>query len=107
MPEKQSKANYNVYHLFGPMKEGFRGKQYASDEEVKTAVMRCLKEQSIEFYAARIHVLIRRWNIAIERNGDSVEKEGYDPQRTSFVFMYDTCSCVGNYSCTKEKEITF
>ena len=21
--------------------------------------------------------------------------------------MYDTCSCVGNYSCTKEKGITF
>ena len=27
------------------MKEGLRGKNYASDEEVKTAVMKCLKEQ--------------------------------------------------------------
>ena len=24
------------YHLFGPMKESLRGKQYASDEEMKT-----------------------------------------------------------------------
>ena len=32
------------------MKESLRGKHYASDEEVKTAVMKWLKEQSIEFY---------------------------------------------------------
>ena len=31
------------------MKEGLRGKHYASDEKVKTAVMKWLKEQSIEF----------------------------------------------------------
>ena len=33
-------------------------KHYASDEEVKTVVLRWLKEQSAEFYAARIHALI-------------------------------------------------
>ena len=56
------------------MKESLRGKHYASDEEVKTAVMKWLKGQSIEFYKAEIHALIQRWNIAIERNGDYVEK---------------------------------
>ena len=33
------------YHLFGPMKEGLRGKHYSSDKEVKPAVMKRLKEQ--------------------------------------------------------------
>ena len=56
------------------MKEGFRGKHYASDEEVKTAVKKWLEEQSPECCEAGIHALIRRWNIAIERNGDYIEK---------------------------------
>ena len=46
------------YHLFGPMKEGLRGKHFASDEKMKTAVMKRLKEQSTEFYEAEIHALI-------------------------------------------------
>ena len=56
------------------MKERLRGKHCASDEEVKTAVKKWLKEQSTEFYEAGIHALTRRWNIASERNGDYVEK---------------------------------
>ena len=43
---------------------------------MKTAVMKWLKEQSIEFYEAGKHALIRKWNITIERNGDYVEKLG-------------------------------
>ena len=46
------------------MKEGLRGKHYASDEEVKTVVIKWLKE----------HVHIWSWNIAIERNGNYVKK---------------------------------
>ena len=37
----------------------------------------------------------------------TVEKTGCDPQNTSFISMYDACSYVGNYSCTKEKGIDF
>ena len=55
------------YHLFGLMKEGFKGKHYVSDKEVKTEVMKWLKEQNC--YEAGIPVLIRRWNIA---NGKTV-----------------------------------
>ena len=62
------------YHLFGPMKEGLRGKYYSSDEKVKTAVMKWLQEQSREYFEGEIHVLIWRWNIAIDRNGEYVEK---------------------------------
>ena len=35
--------------------------------------MKWLKEQSTEFYEARIHALIQKWNIAIERNSDCWE----------------------------------
>ena len=43
------------------MKEGLSRTHYASDEEVKTAVMsKWLKEQSPEFYEAGIHVHIQR-----------------------------------------------
>ena len=56
------------------MKDGLRGKHYASEEEVKTSVIKWLKEQSIEFYEVGIHALIQRWNIAIKWNVDNVEK---------------------------------
>ena len=62
------------YYFFSPMKEGLWGKYYASDEQVKTAAMKSLKEQSTEFYSTETHPLIQRWNIAIETNNDNVEK---------------------------------
>ena len=39
------------------MKEGLKGKHYASDEEVKTAMVKGHKELSMEFYEARTHAL--------------------------------------------------
>ena len=42
---------------------------------MKTAVMKWLKEQSTEFYAAEMHTFIQKWNTAIERNSDYVEKQ--------------------------------
>ena len=62
------------YHLFDPMKPPLRGKYYYSVGEVKSVEKKWLKEQSTESYGAGIHAPIRRWNIAIERNGDYVEK---------------------------------
>ena len=86
------------------MKGRLRSKHYASVETVKTAVMKKCKQN---FTWLVMHALIWRWNIAIERNDDYVQKLGCDPQRTSFILVYDTCSCVGDYSCTKEKSIIF
>ena len=37
---------------------GLKGKHFASDKEVKTAVLKWLKKQSTEFYKAEIHALI-------------------------------------------------
>ena len=56
------------------MKEGFRGKNYASDKKVKTVVIKRLKEQSTEFYVAGIYAFFQRRKLLIERNGDNVEK---------------------------------
>ena len=44
-------------YLFSPMKD-LRGNHYACDEEVKTAVMKWLKEQSTECYKAGTYALI-------------------------------------------------
>ena len=90
--------------LLNPLSWGRRDdKHFASVEKVKTAVMKWLKEQSTKFYEAEIQALIWNWNIATERNGDYVENQGCDQQTTSFIWMFDTCSYVGNYSCTTEK----
>ena len=62
------------FHLFGPMKEALRGQHYRCDEEVKTAVKNWLKDQPAEFYEAGIRGLAKRWTVAIERDGDYVEK---------------------------------
>ncbi|GFR83317.1 histone-lysine N-methyltransferase SETMAR [Elysia marginata] len=62
------------YHLFGPMQQALRRKHYENDEEVKSAVRTWLKEQPIQFYEAGIRALVKRWNIALERGGDYVEK---------------------------------
>ena len=56
------------------MKEGLVAKHYASDEEIKPAVMKWLKEQSTEFYEAVIYAIIPKWCIAIVRNCDYVVK---------------------------------
>ena len=61
-------------HLSGPMKEALRGDWYSTDEEVKTAVKKWLRDQNAEFYEAGIQALLRRWTVAVERDGDYVEK---------------------------------
>ena len=45
--------------------------------------------------------------LLLRETGDYVEIEWCDQLSTSLIVMHDTYSCVGNYSCTKEKVITF
>ena len=85
-------------HLFSLMKEGLRGKHYASNENVKPAIKKWPKEQDY-MVSFKIRTLLL--------SGDYVKKKECDPQRTKLILMYDTRSCVGNYSCIKEKGITF
>ncbi|GFS07059.1 histone-lysine N-methyltransferase SETMAR [Elysia marginata] len=76
------------YYLFGPIKQGLRGKHYKNDEEVKNAVNTRQKEQPIQFYEAGICGPAKRWNVALERDGDYVEKENCNPHEISFIVMY-------------------
>ena len=62
------------YNLFGPMKEGLRGNRYGNYNEVKTAVLNWLRHQPAEFYSNDIHAFVYRWTVALERDGDYVEK---------------------------------
>jgi histone-lysine N-methyltransferase SETMAR len=61
------------YHLFGPLKEGLRGKHYANDDAVKAAVRKWLRDQPMEFYEAGIQSLIKRWNTTLQKEGDYIE----------------------------------
>ena len=63
-----------IFSALGSIKESLSVRHCANDEEVKTVEMKWLKEKSTEFYKAEIYALIRKWNIAIERNADYVEK---------------------------------
>ena len=45
-PPYSSDLAFSDHHLFSPMKEGLSDKHYTSDEEVKTAVIKWLKEQN-------------------------------------------------------------
>ena len=47
-----------LHNLFGPMKEGLKGKHNASDKKEKTSEMKWLKEVSKEFYEVK-HCLLR------------------------------------------------
>ena len=64
------------------MKGGLRSKHCANNQKVKTEGVKWLKEQSKEFCETGIHELIRRWNIAIDKNGDYVGKLGCELQKT-------------------------
>jgi hypothetical protein len=50
------------------------GKRFADDEEVKTEVRKCLRQQSYDFYATRFDALLKRWDKCISAGGGYVEK---------------------------------
>ena len=56
----------------GPSKK-FWGRHFSS-EEVKTAVRKWLKTQPIEFYNEGICALVKRWEKAVWKAGDHIEK---------------------------------
>ena len=51
----------------------FEGQHFSSDE-VKTAVRKWLKMQPVEFYNKGIFALIKRWEKAVQKAGDYIEK---------------------------------
>jgi len=62
------------FHLFGPMKEHFRGHKFADDEEVVEAVQSWLKAMPKSFFLEGIRKLVDRWTKCVAKQGDYVEK---------------------------------
>jgi len=62
------------YHLFGPLKDGLRGRRFTSDEEVQDAVHKWLRDQPRAFFSDGINKLVHRWEKCIEKEGDYIEK---------------------------------
>jgi transposase len=62
------------FHLFGPIKDGLRGKQFPNTDAVIEAVKKWLSQTDSDFYGARIQRLLERWRKCIELGGDFVEK---------------------------------
>ena len=62
------------FYLFGTLKKSLRGRNFSSDEEVKIAVRKWLKTQPVEFYNEEICALVKRWEKAVRKAGDYIEK---------------------------------
>ena len=62
------------FHLFRPLKESLRGRRFSSDKEVKTAVRKWLETHLVEFYNEGICALLKRWEKAVRKAGDYIEK---------------------------------
>ena len=62
------------FHLFEPLKKNLRRQHFSSDEEAKTAVSKGLKTQLVEFYNKEICALVKRWEKAVRKGRDYIEK---------------------------------
>ena len=87
------------------MKEVLKSKLYASDEEVKTAMM--MKHKKENFTKQRYMLSFEGGTLLLRERGTMWRSRDVILRKNRFILMYDTCSCVGNYSFTKEKYITF
>ena len=61
------------YFFFLKLKKHLKGNHYDSDEEVVAAVRQWCREQSTEFFADGIRQLVQRWQLCVDRDGDSIE----------------------------------
>ena len=73
-PSYSSDLAVSDFHLFGPLKESLRGQHFFSDKEIKTAVRKWLKTHPVEFYNKGICERIKRWEKAVRKAGDHIEK---------------------------------
>lgn len=62
------------FHLFGPLKEGLRGRRFADNNAVMDAVKSWTTSADVNFYERGIQALVHRWRKCVEKDGDYVEK---------------------------------
>jgi hypothetical protein len=62
------------FHLFGPFKKHLGGRRFATDDEVRQAIMSWLQALDIDFFYAGIDALVYRSDKCLGKYGDYVEK---------------------------------
>jgi hypothetical protein len=73
-PPHSSDLDPSDYHIFSPFKDAIHGKKFEDDEEVIYEVKRWLRQRLVEWYREGIQALTSRWRMAIDSEGDYVEK---------------------------------
>jgi histone-lysine N-methyltransferase SETMAR len=63
------------FHLFGSLKDALRGTHFEDDNSVIGAVRKWLCRQDKSWYWQGIHELVPRWRMAVQVDGDYVEKQ--------------------------------
>jgi len=62
------------FHLFGQLKEAFRGRRFSCDDDVKAAVHQWLRAQPKTFFSNGIKKLVGGWEKCIAKQSDYIEK---------------------------------
>jgi histone-lysine N-methyltransferase SETMAR len=62
------------YHLFGLLKNALGGRRFYTDNEVREAVHKRLRDQQKTFFLNGIRKLMDHWTKCIEKEGVYVEK---------------------------------
>jgi hypothetical protein len=62
------------FHLFGLMKDGFRGKYFTDDDAVIVAVKRWHLEADRNFYKRGMQTFVQCWGKCVQSGGEYVKK---------------------------------
>jgi hypothetical protein len=59
----------NGFHLFGPLKKHLAGKWFASDINMKQAVISWLQTRDVDFFCAGMQALVSQWAKCLNVSG--------------------------------------
>ena len=62
------------FHLFGPLKDPFRGRRFGCESKLKSAINEVVKTMSKEWFEQKIKKTAEHWRKCIGLQGDYVEK---------------------------------
>jgi histone-lysine N-methyltransferase SETMAR len=65
---------HSDFQLFGPLQNHRSGKRFADETEVEIEARKWPRQQSKDFYAASLDVLVKLWDKCINVGGAYVEK---------------------------------
>ena len=62
------------FHLFGPLKDPFRGRRFGHESKLKSAMNKVVKTMSKDWFKQEIKKAAECWRKCIDLQGDYVEK---------------------------------